>query len=409
MTAAPARDRDGLLALAALVGAIASAALLLLEVPLPFDPKPKPSARAPVARLERLEGTVRRRPADTLGWQDSRDGEPVLERDALFVPPGGDARLIFNDGSVLELEASTLVVVELPEGARGRVSVRKGSIATLAGRAGLELATPFGAARLSPEAQARLSVEPQNATLEVTAGRATLEGKAGRATLEAGSRSALTREGVTALAPWPVTLTAPGPGFRRFFRGAPPSVELAWSGAAEGARLQVARDRLFTFVATDVDGASGQATFTPSQAGIFWWRVVSARGEGQSEARKLTLLEDVPPQLSLPGANATVQGTAQVPVLFSWGQVRGVSRYTLEVAASPGFEAVVFTETLEGTQVRARLTLDEGTWYWRVRAAEADRGDSGASASRAFRLIHKPIIEAPELLAPQIEVGAEGP
>jgi hypothetical protein len=332
----------------------------------------------------------------------------VRERDALFVPPGGDARLIFNDGSVLELEASTLVIVELPEGDRRRVSVRKGSIATLAGRAGLELATPFGAAKLSPEAQARLLVDPQNVTLEVSAGKATVEGKGSRATVEAGGRSALTAQGVTALSPWQVQLTAPKPGWRRFFRGAPPPVELSWAGASEGYRLQLARDRLFTFVSTDVEGAGGQATFTPSQSGIYWWRVVDARGESQSEARKLTLLEDVPPELALPQANATVQGTAQVPVLFSWGQVRGVGRYTLEVSASPLFDTVAFQDTLEGTQVRARLTLDEGTWYWRVRAAESDRGDSGASASRAFRLIHKPIIEAPELLAPQIEVGAEG-
>jgi hypothetical protein len=52
--------------------------------------------------------------------------------------------------------------------------------------------------------------------------------------------------------------------------------------------------------------------------------------------------------------------------------------------------------------------LAEATWYYRVRAADEDRGDSGPSETVAFRLIHRRILVAPELLAPEIEVTPEG-
>jgi hypothetical protein len=46
----------------------------------------------------------------------------------------------------------------------------------------------------------------------------------------------------------------------------------------------------------------------------------------------------------------------------------------------------------------------EGVFHWRVRVAQADREGSPWSASTPFRLIRRPLPEAPELFDPSIEV-----
>ena len=81
-----------------------------------------------------------------------------------------------------------------------------------------------------------------------------------------------------------------------------------------------------------------------------------------------------------------------------------MASYKIELSASAAFTEIAWQREVEGAQLRTPLTLAEGRWFWRVRTIDEERGESGPSLARPFRLIHRALPEAPELLNPEIEV-----
>lgn len=390
------KDRDRYVGAAALVVLVASITLQLL----PARRVGTIVTRAAIARLAFASADVRRRAPGALGWEQAPAGADVYERDSLFVPPGVEARLLFNDGSVLELDERTLVVVERPDERLQPVAVRKGSVTGSAGNTVLELVTPQGTAQVAAQSQAHVEVTEGSVEMAVTKGEATI----GNAALSQGARAQLVGGAAQAKPAWPVELIEPESNARRFFRGAPPSVALRWGGVGAGARVRVARDRGFSFVVRENLAKDGMLEVDEGP-GVFWWRVVDPAGAPLSEARRFSVVEDVPALLLSPREGQIIATTGQETAELSWTQVRGVSTYRLELSSTPDFAAPVVDTVVSGARVKLALPYPEGIWFWRVRVAPSERPDAATSRVASFRLIHKPIPEAPQLLAPEIEVA----
>ena len=160
------RDRDWLVASVALGCAVLSAVLLVWD-PRAVETSATDSAKV-VGKISSSSADLRRRPAHRLGWSDLASGGEVRELDALFVPPGVEARVTFVDGTVLELDERSLVVVDLPRAGRRNVSVRQGSVEGTTGALGLALTTPQGTALLSPQSEAHLEVSDDAVAMAVT-------------------------------------------------------------------------------------------------------------------------------------------------------------------------------------------------------------------------------------------------
>jgi hypothetical protein len=393
------RDRDWLIASVALACTVAATALLI------WNPKlgegNAVEAAPVVGKVSFSSADLRRRPAHRLGWTEVSSGGEVRELDALFVPPGVEARVTFIDGTVLELDERSLVVVDLPRAGRRSVSVRQGSVEGSAGAAGLSLETPLGTAQLAPQSGAHLEVTDQKVAVAVTHGEATVGGtKFGN-----GDRAGISSAGTVAEPRWPVQLAAPERNRRVVFSGAPPHVEFKWEAPpALSGRIQLARDRGFAFVLEEHELAEGGFTTKEAQVGVVWWRAVDEADEPISESRRVSVLEDVPPALIAPREGEVVLTDEKALGIFSWAQVRGVTRYRFEISQTQDFANPAFTATVDGAQLRTALSLAEGRWLWRVRPVDESRADSTPSPARVFRLIHKPLPEAPELLNPEIEV-----
>lgn len=381
----------------------ATFAVVALTMALRPAPAPQRQHHDAVAKIDRLVGTLQLRSAMTLGWQTVTRGDELHELDALYVPPGSEARVVFLDGTVLELDEKSLVVIE-PEREAGRsVTLRQGSVAGAAGEKPLTLATKDGTARLPPNASARVDVTAGKLDVSVKKGKAQLEAKGTTTALEPGARVQVA-ETLELLPAWPVALRSPEAQHRTLFHGTPPPLTLTWDTAPPGARVQLARDRLFAFVSRDVRAEAGQLEVAAPSPGVTWWRLVDAKGAPVSEARRFSFVEDLAPANRLPRAGEVVLAPPGSRVEFAWTPLPGVSRYVLEVSGSQGFEPVAVTETVSGTQTRLVSTLAEGSWYWRVRAADEALGEALPSEPSRFRLIHKAIPDAPELLNPEVEV-----
>lgn len=367
----------------------------------------EPSTQSPtVAHVASAAGGSKLRPGATLLWRGLSDGMDVHDGDAVFVPPGAEATLRFVDGTELALDERSLVVVEPPRGGRRAVTLRQGSLSGRAGDAGLLLSTPVGEARLDPSSEARVELTGSELEVAVRQGQAKVTSQQGaEVKVASGQRASAGQEGSRALAAWPVSLTSPEARFRRFFQGSPEELTLAWQGSVpEGARLQVARDRLFAFVEVDEPAAEGRFVLRSPRPGVSWWRVVDERGRAVSEARRFSIVEDVAPSTMFPQEGEVVLAPKGTQLAFSWTPLPGVTRFLVELSSSRGFEPITQAEVVKGSSARLTVSLEEGSWYWRVRA-ERDDGEPGSpSEPSKFRLIHKGIPAAPELLTPQIEV-----
>lgn len=379
-------DRDRLLAIACGFGLAAVALLLGMDYRL--DRRSR--ADAPVlARLAHAQGRVMRRPAGTLEWEPAAAGEALRADDSLYVPPEASASVEFASGSTMEVEERSLVIIQAPEAPRPetRLALLKGAVSGSAGRAPMTVrAGGRDAAVIDPGAAARVTAGPGGPSLEVLAGGARLGGT----TLSAASQ---------------VRLDAPARNQRIWTARFPATVTLAWEGgAAVGLRVQAARDPGFEHPLTSDPAEPGRLDVEIPEAGWWYWRIADAAGRPRSETRRLVLVEDLPPRPFAPMAGEIVLAPPGVQVPFWWTAVDAASRYRLEIAAEPSFHNLAFSGTASGPGLWAALDLPEGVYYWRVRVDQPERGESPFSAYSPFRLIQRPLPDAPRLFDPTLEV-----
>lgn len=358
-----------------------------------------------VASVKQASGDVKLRLAFTLGWRGANRGVEVHDGDALFVPPGAEATLAFNDGTELSLDERSLVVIERPRAGVRSVTLRQGSVSGRVGSEGLTLQTPAGEAKLEAQSEARVELTGQQLEVSVRKGSAKVKGGSGaQTTIAGGQRIAAATAGTTELVPFAVQLTAPEPQARIAFRGNTAAITLSWSGEVPaGARVQVARDRLYAFVDAELPAKDGSLVLKEPSKGVTWWRVVDADGRPISEARRFTCVEDVAPVAMYPRSGEVLLAPPGTAVGFAWAPLPGIGRYRLEISPSQGFEPVTMSEVVNGATARLPLKLNESTWFWRVRVDD-ETGLGAPSEPMRFRVIHKGIPDAPELLSPEIEV-----
>jgi len=87
-----------------------------------------------------------------------------------------------------------------------------------------------------------------------------------------------------------------------------------------------------------------------------------------AEERRLIVLSGAITRLQSPAASSIFKYTDELPVLrFQWEEIEDVNSYTLEVCSTPDFSAPVIQRQSQINFFTAS-GLEEGTWYWRVKA-----------------------------------------
>ncbi len=384
--------RDGLLsALAAVVAAVC--------LTLAVEPPRPPASPQSLGVVAEARGAVRRRVAQALGWFPAAVDERLADGDVLFAPAGALAVVRLDDGSELTVAEDSLVVLA-PKAAQARVRVERGAVAVRSGAASLVLSTSSGDVTVAARGSAELLTRGDAVELSVSEGEARLLG----ATVASGQHTAARAGAVARPTAWSVRLVSPAADYTQHFVHTPKPVELTVAGdVPDGAEVVVALGRDFGRVVHRASAAAA-VVFTPNKPGSYWWRAVDASGAAVSEARRVSVVEDVPPVPVRPLEGRLVQAPQGTAVEFSWAPVAGARAYELEFSGSRRFESVAFSAQARSSTARLPVSLDEGEWHWRVRAGEGTPGLRPWSRVASFRLIHRAVPDAPELLAPEVEV-----
>jgi hypothetical protein len=137
-----------------------------------------------------------------------------------------------------------------------------------------------------------------------------------------------------------------------------------------------------------VTGLSYRPIF--STLGDYDWRIFSrdiAGNEGPSSVvRTISLIEGIPaaPVLGLPAANAAT--TDNTPT-FGWSSPTWAESYEIQIDDQSNFASPAFTQNGITLHTATSTLVDNGTYYWRVRAYNA-LGEPGAwSPARLLRIV----------------------
>ena len=165
-------------------------------------------------------------------------------------------------------------------------------------------------------------------------------------------------------------------------------------------KLEVRKDTISGQKVFEVE-ASG-TSFTPTailNAGTYAWHVMSFRNSawtGSWSSQPFTFTIQTGEGLTAPQLQDPANGsTIDFPVTLQWSAVSSAYSYTLEYSRSISFSEPI-SVTLFGTDYMISSPLEEGRWYWHVRANTA-QGDSGPWSTTWTFEVGLPV---PQLLSP---------
>jgi hypothetical protein len=372
------------------------------------------STRAqPLGTVESVVNDARRRPDGVLAWSPVRGGSEVHDGDALFVGADSEAVVVYADGSRLEIEPNSMVVLRAPvrpgpgPAPPPALEVVRGAVVSSATSGPLGVRARGTSLQLRSGSRARVTLDPGGtAQVDVAAGQAMAATPAGTLAIPESHRQVLGPDGTPrgparALA---VRLAAPADGARVFYVTRRPDVRFRWAapGAGGPVRFELSREPSFRdpLVGREVSGA--EHTQPGLGAGTYYWRVRA--GDAASEERRLTVVAERLPALYAPGPDDVVQAAGTV-LVFSWTPVGDERDYVLEVDRDERFAAPVAEVERNGLHHAVAAQLPEGRHCARVR--HAGRRDAPWSAPRCFEILHKPRLGAPQLLDPTLDRGRD--
>lgn len=194
------------------------------------------------------------------------------------------------------------------------------------------------------------------------------------------------------------TLTAPAAGY---ITGTT-SMDFAWNSVADATSYEIQIDDASSFTSVNYSSSSLTA-LTYNQAsltgGAWYWRVRAAFADATksnwSETRTFTIDLTPPaiPSLSLPVVDAITRNKL---VTFNWSTPTSATQFRLRIDSGG---ITVHTSDILTSASYSSPTLDYGTYYWQVQAADAYGNWSAYSSPRRL-YSNSPLPLAPTLLTP---------
>jgi hypothetical protein len=206
----------------------------------------------------------------------------------------------------------------------------------------------------------------------------------------------------------PVRLTAPPHGARHYLTGPDFGMVFRWEDDAKRAtKIVLASDRDFSRVRAARPVAGNVFELSSAPPGNLYWRLTDAAGKPVSETGLAVVVHDLPPRPLSPGRGEIVSVAEKRGVHFAWTTVTGAARYRMELSDSRRSGNAARSFEADGPRFTMREELVESTYYWRVRALHPGGVEGPFSEMTGFRLITRPLPDAPELYDPEFKLDDE--
>ncbi|MBI5509802.1 MAG: hypothetical protein HY903_13690 [Deltaproteobacteria bacterium] len=379
----------------------------------------------PIGRVTERLREVRRRQESALYWNDVARLEPVYQGDVVYVGPDSAAVVSLDDGSQIDIDQSSLVVIGLDAADAGggvgpvEVKIVRGAAVGKAGSGRLSLEASGVATRLGAGSAADVRVrEGKGLSVAVRRGKATMATAGGALNVAAGEGRKLNDDGTAAAADTAprIRLLSPGADARLVVPAGEAKVELVWEAEAGVGpyTVEVAKDADFVGVVARRRSPSPGVSVPDLGDGVYYWRV-ERRGKKkealQSEVRRLVISRELAPVIYRPRADTLVDLSERAVLSLAWSEVEGAAGYVVEIARGASFQTPLYSVKTRTTALLLNgdeQRLEEGRHCARARVDDPSRVRVLWSPVVCFRLVTRPVLRAPELFEPGHEDKAPG-
>jgi hypothetical protein len=383
------------------------------------------------AVVTRIHKTLKRKPLDAIIWQDASEGALLYDRDAVQTASNSSAAIQFGEGSILQMEERTLVIIRRLE-ADPFLHDKRSFMVLMEGELRCKLpvsnqksvytniATPSAKVRVLNLYQAQQETEykvavnaDKTSTISVYKGSVKVSAKGKDVIVKSNQWTrVMLNQSPSPLKSLPdsVNLKAPEDSRIYYDRGRPPHIKFLWHEypVATGYYFILARDPLFSDIVTKERILDTTFAHGGLKKGIYFWRVSALIDDCEgyfSETRRFQIRQDrVQPTLTV-GTPPDVIYYRKIPpkVLFAWKQRPGAKGYQFELAHDPAFTQIVRDKRIVKTKY-IESGLKKGTYYWRV-SVLADSGEGYFGKTRKFQVVQD---QKPPLLEVRFPLDNQG-
>ena len=379
----------------------------------------------------KIHKTLKRKSQGAIIWQDANEGALLYDRDAVQTASNSSAAIQFGEGSILQMEERTLVIIRRLE-ADPFLHDRRSFMVLMEGELRCKLpvsnqksvytniATPSAKVRVLNLNQAQQEIEykvavnaDKTSTISVYKGSVKVSAKGKDVIVNSNQWTRVMLNQLPSplkSLPDPVDLKTPEDSRIYYDRGRPPQIKFFWhrNPAATGYHFILARDPLFSDIITEEQILDTSFAHGGLKKGIYFWRVSALTDDCEgyfSEIRRFQIRQDrVQPTLTV-GFPPDVIYYRKIPpkVLFAWKRHPGAKGYQIVLAHDPAFTRIIRDKRIFKPKY-IENGLKKGTYYWRVRVFE-DGGEGYFSKARKFQVVQD---KKPPLLEVQFPRDNQG-
>ncbi len=356
--------KDKIFTLFTLLAIAAASVLLYREMTARIDKSGLKEIGTVTYRFRKAERKYKRQ----VVWEGIDQHEPVYNFDSIRTVEGATARIRLQDGSAIDLEENTLVLISMA-GKAVNIGFEHGHLSTdSSGSTGKELTVKGKNTQVKVRGgKLTLSGQKDKLAVNVSSGRATLRGKGGSRKIESGMKAVVSGNEVS-VAKQSVKIESPANGTFFVSEKSWHPILFSWKSEERETVLEVSSSPSFkklllvkkTFLKQQKRG------FVP---GIYYWRVrVPGKAGDVSATGKFTLLRDAPPVITEPGRVKQYRYYSKFPEIeIIWEKSSAATSYDVQISKDFGFKKIITSHNTKGGRYKF-IPGAPGKYFCRVKS-----------------------------------------
>lgn len=359
--------------------------IIILSLLLYFDFQERLEAgvREEIGTISFKQKTVQRKYSDRSVWETVENNFPVYNRDTIRTASMSDAVITLKDGTTIELDENTLIVLNIRED-KQEIDFSFGNIRanTMVGSSGLTIRSGENVVNLK-ESKASINKEDKTSlVLQVQEGIANLFQGNKKIDLTSGETLAL-KNNESEKSQIPFRVVNPPSFLRVYSKNSKIPIIIELEGNFSGIYWEVSSGPSFSRILSKklISQAKFQESLSP---GVYYWRF---QKDGKVlEQGKLNLVQVQSPKLisPLPGQSFFMSSNAS-SVVFQWSLEPNISQYEIEVTKNQDWENPILRQKVMGNSFSFTFQ-EEGKYEWRVRSILPNFNEDLTSAASSFIL-----------------------
>ncbi len=351
---------------------------------------------------------VQRKPANAVVWVSVDSKSPLYNKDSIRTDDGSDAVIRLQNGTSLELDANSLIFLNITQNetnvdfAYGSLSAK--TVGDQTGKGKLSIKSKDKNITIGDNGNLKLSKgDTDDLKVQVTAGTARISADGKDQTLNKNEQADV-GTGKVEVKKLSLVLLEPGDSSRLISPQKNRAVLFSWqkSGAAR-VTLEVSSNPSFSQFVSRKSVAGTTATLFLG-SGSYYWRISQPNQNGKTEyssAAKFSVLQDGPISLLAPANNRLFTYFQNPPVLnFVWTESSYSNGYEIQIARDPDFTNLVKNDSTFISTFAVTDLLD-GIYYWRIRNKPTlPEIPARYSSAGRFTISKKAVIETPRPVQP---------